>query len=105
MYKLASDNSAELDSAELDSAELDSAELGLIRVAAGCFLHIYCLAGELHLTPVCAAVQLRPSFQYLDKGDAAKLGKGDKRKFPCTQTVWLCLLNFLFVKGEHPPKN
>ena len=26
--------------------------------------------GELHLTPIHGAIQLRPSFEYLNKGDA-----------------------------------
>ena len=31
---------------------------------------MFLFLGELHLTPICGALQLRPSFEYLNKGES-----------------------------------
>ena len=31
---------------------------------------MFSFLGELHLTPICGALQLRPSFEYLNKGES-----------------------------------
>lgn len=33
-------------------------------------LNVFFITGELHLTPLHGALQLRPSFEYLNKGEA-----------------------------------
>lgn len=35
-----------------------------------CLLIFFFISGELHLTPLHGALQLRPSFEYLNKGEA-----------------------------------